>query len=186
MGPPQQGQRRGRRGLTASKPRRLGDPLSRKCKATGSGRLLLGAESRSGERPKPLAGLLEQSHRNWRRVRSAGYRWAARFAVSIAKVTWRGRRRGCPFPGAHTVQVAAQIDQGLFPRADVLTVDDPLLGMAFRQVQSGLGHGRKQFGRNTLAIALWLEQIALAGLGAPPLLLGIDGGGGHDHMHVGW
>ncbi len=30
-----------------------------------------------------------------------------------------------------------------------------------------------------------IEQIALAGFGAPPPLFGVEGGGGHDAMHVG-
>ena len=83
------------------------------------------------------------------------------------------------------VPIAAQIDQGLFARADVLAVDDPLVGLALGQGQPGLGDSGEHLGPEHLGQRFVVEQIALAGLGAPPPLFGVEGGGGHDHMHVG-
>jgi hypothetical protein len=60
--------------------------------------------------------------------------------------------------------------------------------MAFRQVQPGLGQGREPFGPEHFGQRFVAEQItrrALADLGAPQPLFGVEGGGGHDAMNVG-
>jgi len=111
---------------------------------------------------------------------------AASFAVAVAKgdlAVVAGE--DVLFLEHAPVQIAAQIDQSLFPGADVLAVHDPLPGMGPRQGHSGLGKSCKQLGSVHLRQCLVVEQIALAGLGAPQFFVGVDGGGRHHTMDVG-
>ncbi len=97
--------------------------------------------------PKALGqDMLEQQPQKAGAGEGAGF-GAAGFAVSLAEGDLAVVAGAEVLLLEHPpVQVAAQLDQGLFPRAAGLTVGAPLLGMAFRQVQSGLGHGRQQLG----------------------------------------
>jgi len=85
------------------------------------------------------------------------------------------------------IEIATEIDQGLFTVADAFAIDDPFLRVTGGQFQAFPAECRQQLGAKHLGQGAVVEQIAMtfaALLGPPAPSLWIQRRGGHRQMQV--